>query len=241
MMVKINIDSRLVEAEDNATIIEAAAKAGIHIPTLCYHESLKPAGNCRICTVEVVIDGVSSLTAACNYPVVEGLKVITDSEGVIRARKLALELLMAQQPHSLEIRKLAGKFGVVEPGFTLKQRECILCELCVRACQEMVEARAITFIAQGIGRNVEEPTVEHSWERCIGCDTCAWICPTEAITVEDVVDTRKLSTPSGILEFKLKQCRVCGKYWATEKELDYIVKKWNIEPELFETCPDCRD
>ena len=240
-MVKMTIDDKVVEAEEGSTILDAAKKAGISIPTLCYHESLSPIGSCRVCSVEVMTDGTSNLATACDYPVEEGLKVRTNSERVAQARRLAVELLLAQRPHSAEIQKLARKLGIEEPGFTLKQRECILCELCVRACQEIVGVDAITFIAQGIDRGIDEPSVEHSLTKCIGCDSCAYICPTEAITVEDVGDTRIINTPSGKLEFKLKQCKTCGKYWAPEKQLDYLVEKWQLEPEIFDTCPDCRD
>ncbi len=240
-MVKLNIDDKIVEAEEGSTILNAANQAGIHIPTVCSHESLSPVGSCRVCSVEVIMDGTSNLTTACDYPVEEGLKVRTNSETVVQAQRLAVELLMAQRPHSDKIQKLAQKLGIEEPRFTLKERECILCDLCVRACQEIVGADAIAFIAQGINRGIDEPSVEHSLTKCIACDTCAYICPTEAITVDDVGDIRVMNTPSGKLEFKFRGCKTCGKYWATEKELDYIVEKKNLEPEIFDTCPDCRD
>lgn len=241
LMIKVTIDDRVVEAEEGSTILDVAKKAGIYIPTLCYHEALSPIGSCRICCVEVITDGVSNLTTACNYLIEEGLKVRTSSEKITQARRLAVELLLAQRPHSDEIQKLAKKLGIDESSFTLKQRECILCERCVSACHEIVGADAITFITQGIERDIDEPSVEHSRIKCIGCDTCAYICPTEAITVEDVGDTRVISTPSGKLNFKLKRCKTCGKYWAPEKQLEYIIEKWHLSPDIFDTCPDCRD
>ncbi len=240
-MVKLTIDDKVVEAEEGLTILDAAKKVGVYIPTLCYHEALSPIGSCRVCSVEVIADGTSNLTTACNYPVEAGLKVRTNSEKVVQARRLAMELLLAQRPHSGSIGELAKKLGIEEPGFTLKQRECILCELCVRACHEIVGADAITFIAQGINRGIDEPSIEVSPIKCIGCDSCAYVCPTEAITVEDVGDTRIINTPSGKLEFKLKKCKTCGNYWAPEKQLDYIVEKWHLAPEIFDNCPNCRD
>jgi len=240
-MVKLTIDDKVVEAEEGSTILDAAKKVGIYIPTVCYHEALSPGGSCRVCSVEVITDGTSNLTTGCDYPVEEGLEVRTNSEKVVQARRLAVELLLAQRPHSSRIRELAKKLGIEEPSFTLKQKECILCELCVRACHEIVGADAITFIAQGIDRGIDEPSIEVSSIKCIGCDSCAYICPTEAITVEDVGGTRIINTPSGKMEFKLKKCKTCGKYWAPEKQLDYIVEKWHLEPGIFDTCPDCRD
>ena len=240
-MLKLTIDDKTVEAEEGQSVLYAANQAGIRIPTLCYHESLSPAGACRVCVVEITSNGSSGLAAACSFPIEDGLKVSTHSDKAIEARKLAVELLLAQRPHSAELQALASKLGVEEPGFVLSTKECILCERCVRACREIVGAEAVTFIAQGKDREVAEAAVVHSSEKCIGCDSCAYVCPTEAIVVKDSGDTRTLDTPGGKLEFKLKQCGVCGKYWAPEKQLEYIIKKWNLESDLFETCPDCRE
>ncbi len=182
-MIKLTIDNKVVEAEEGSTVLEAANKAAIHIPTLCYNEFLNSIGSCRVCVVEIVTDGTSKLTPSCTYPVAAGLKVITNSEKVIEARKLAVELLMARRPHSAKIQELADRLGIKEPAFTLEQDECILCELCVRTCHKIVGVDAISFIDQGKDRAVENASVLHSYERCIACDSCAYICPTEAITI----------------------------------------------------------
>jgi len=166
--------------------------------------------------------------------------VRTNSERVVNARKVAMELLLAQRPHSAKIEELARKLGIGKPSFTLEKRECILCGLCVRACHEIVGVDAITFIAQGKERNIDEASVAYSIENCIGCDSCAYVCPTDAITVEDVGDTRTINTPSGKMEFKLKRCKTCNNYWAPERQLDYIVKNLDLAPEVFDNCPDCR-
>jgi len=240
-MVRLKIDNKVVDAEEGATVLDAATKIGIYIPTLCYHESLTPGGSCRLCVVEIVANGTSGLVTACTYPVEAGLEVRTNSERLVKARRLALELLLAQRPHSARLQELAKELGIDKPSFTLKEQECILCGLCVRTCREIVGADAINFIAQGIDRGVDEAQVVHLSEKCIGCDSCAYICPTDAIMVEDVGDTRILTTPGGKMEFKLKKCNTCGKYWAPEKQLDYIIKKANLAPDAFDNCPDCRD
>jgi len=240
-MVKLTIDNKLIEAEEGSTILEAAEEAGIFIPTLCSHEVLSPIGSCRLCTVEVITDGVSNLTSACTYPVEDGFKVRTNSKRVVNARKMAMELLLAQHPHSARIAELTRKLGIEKPSFTLKEKECILCGLCVRACHKIVGVDAITFIAQGIYRNADGASVVHSTEKCIGCDSCAYVCPTDAITVEDVGDIRMINTPSGKMEFKLKKCKTCGNYWAPEKQLDYIVKRLDLASGVFDNCPNCRD
>lgn len=240
-MVKITIDNKVIEAQERQTILEAASQANIYIPTVCYNENLSSAGSCRVCVVEITVNGKSELVTSCNYPVSEGLKVKTDSTLVKETRNIAVQLLMAQQPHSDRIEEIAKRFNIPKPSFTLEEKECILCGLCVRACRELVGPEAVTFIDKGKDRGVSEATVVHSKEKCIGCDSCAFICPTEAIVVEDVKGKRTLSTPSGKLEFKLKKCKKCGRYWAPEKQLEYIIKRGNLEPDIFDTCPDCRD
>ncbi len=240
-MVKLNIDNRVVEAEEGTSILDAAVKDGIYIPTLCYHESLTAGGSCRLCVVEIRTNGKSGLVTACTYPVEAGLEVRTNSDRVIKARRLALELLLAQRPHSAKLQKLAKGLGIDQPSFILKEQECILCGLCVRTCREIVGVDAVNFITQGVERGSDEARVVHLPERCIGCDSCAYVCPTDAIIVEDVVDTRILTTPSGKLEFKLKKCKTCGNYWAPEKQLEYIIKKANLPPDAFDNCPDCRE
>ncbi len=240
-MVRLTIDNQIVEAEEGSTIFDAASKIGIYIPALCYHESLSPGGSCRLCVVEIIANGTSDLMAACTYPAEEGLEVRTNSEKVVKARRLAMELLLAQRPHSARLQELARELGIDKTSFTMKEQECILCGLCVRTCREIVGVGAINFIAQGIGRDNEEPSIEVSPVECIGCDSCAYICPTDAIAVEDVGDTRILTTPSGKLEFKLKRCNTCGKYWAPEKQLDYIIEKVDLASDAFDNCPDCRD
>jgi len=240
-MVKLTIDNRLIEAEKSSTILDAAGQAGIYIPTLCHHESLSPSGSCRLCVVEIITNGTSALTVACTYPVAEGLEVRTGSEKVVEARKLAMELLLAQHPHSSRLQQLAKEIGIDKPSFTLKEQECILCGLCVRTCREIVGVSAINFIAQGIDRGIDEPLIEASPDKCIGCDSCAYICPTDAIRVEDVGNTRIITMPDTKMEFKLKKCKTCGKYWAPERQLDYIIKKVNLASDAFDNCPDCRD
>jgi len=240
-MVRLTIDNQIVDAEEGTTILDAANKTGIYIPTLCYHESLSPGGSCRLCVVEIIANGASGLVTACTYPVEAGLEVRANSERAVTARRLALELLLAQRPHSARLQQLARELGIDKPSFTLKEQECILCRLCVRTCGEIVGIGAINFVAQGIDRGVSEPLIEFSPVKCIGCDSCAYICPTNAITVEDVGDTRILTIPDGRLEFKLKKCNTCGKYWAPEKQLEYITQKTNLAPDAFDNCPDCRD
>jgi predicted molibdopterin-dependent oxidoreductase YjgC len=189
----------------------------------------------------VASNGKSGLTAACTYPVEPGLKVITSSEKVSEARRLALELLLAQHPHSVKIQRLAQKLSVNPPPFTLEEKECILCQLCARTCREIVGASAISFISPGLGRENNEAQIEVSQVKCIACGSCCYVCPTQAISMEDSGDTRTICTPSGQMEFKLKRCNNCGRYWAPEKQLEYMAEKSGLELAAFDLCTDCRD
>ncbi|MBC7344602.1 MAG: (2Fe-2S)-binding protein, partial [Clostridia bacterium] len=95
-MVTVQIDNQRVEIEEGATILQAAAKAGIKIPTLCYLEGINEIGACRICVVEV--EGARTLMASCVTPVANGMVVRTNTPRVREARKLNLELLLSNHP-----------------------------------------------------------------------------------------------------------------------------------------------
>ncbi|MCK4648029.1 (2Fe-2S)-binding protein, partial [bacterium] len=111
-MVKLTIDNRKIEVEEGTTLLEAAQKLGIEIPTLCHHQALKPYGACRVCLVEVIKGSRPGLVASCTYPAEEGLIAKTDTERVKRARRLSIELLLARCPTSEKVRELALELGV---------------------------------------------------------------------------------------------------------------------------------
>mgnify|MGYP001141813576 CR=1 FL=1 len=110
--VTLTINDQEVKAKEGMTILEAARGAGIDIPTLCYHEGLAPYGACRLCTVEIVRGQRSRLVASCVYPVEEGLTVKTESEPVIKGRKMILELLWARAPGVQVLRDYGIKYGI---------------------------------------------------------------------------------------------------------------------------------
>ena len=94
-MVELTIDGIKTRVAEGTTILEAAREMGIIIPTLCYHEGLKPYGTCRVCIVEVVKGNKSSLEASCTLPAENGQVIITNSDKVMRARRMIIELLIA--------------------------------------------------------------------------------------------------------------------------------------------------
>ena len=97
-MITLTIDGYEVEREKGKSVLDVALENGFDIPHLCYHEALKPYGACRLCLVEITKGNRSRLTTACNYPILEGISVRTDTETVTRARKMVIELLLARCP-----------------------------------------------------------------------------------------------------------------------------------------------
>jgi len=184
-VLKLEIDGKTVEveAEKGNTILKVAKTIGIDIPTLCYHPALEPFGACRLCSVEIEKRGRKKVVTACNYPVEDGLTVNTKSPEIIEIRKMLLELLLARCPEEGRIQSLAQEYGIVKPRFKLEDERCILCGLCTRVCEELVGVSAINVIDRGVERAIGTPYRELS-DDCIGCGSCALVCPTEAIKLE---------------------------------------------------------
>ena len=181
-MVTINIDGKAVEVVEDTTILKAAEKAGVWIPTMCQSEYCEPYGVCRLCSVEVIRGKRSRIVTACNFPVRGGMTVRTNSEKVQWLRKLIMELMMSRWPNVKVVREMAEKLGIEKPRFVSKERDeaedaCILCGNCVNMCNEVVKAGVLGFAHTGIQRKVVLPFDERS-DRCIVCGSCAHVCPT---------------------------------------------------------------
>jgi heterodisulfide reductase subunit A len=192
-MVKITIDGIEVEVEEGSTILSAAKRLGIDIPTLCFHEGMEPYAACRVCTVEVGRNSRRRLVTACNYPVEEGIEVSTDNEHVRKARKTVLELLLARCSEVPRIKELAAQYGIEKSRFGYDPEEtCILCGLCVRVCTDVVKANVLSFAFRGVDRKVVTP-LEKEWatDYCITCGACYNVCPTGHIKLQDLIKERK--------------------------------------------------
>jgi len=238
-MPTLKINGKNVSAREGETILEAARRHGIGIPTLCHHEAVEPWGGCRLCVVEITKKewkGWSRLVTACLYPVESGLEVETDSESVMESRRTTLDLLLARCPETPRIREMAAEYGIEETSFQKREDpdNCILCGLCVRICAELGH-HAISLAHRGPLKAVTTPFGEPS-DRCVGCGACAKNCPTLAIPLSDLRNERRIWDRT----FKLVPCAECGKATLTEEQVKHLCETKGFAPEYFEKCDACR-
>jgi len=239
--ITIIIDGKTVEAVKDQPVLMVAKENGIDIPNLCHHPELESSGgSCRVCLVEAIQGGRSRIVTSCNYPVRKGLEVKTSTEQVLKIRKGVIELLLCRVPDSDVIRKLAAKYGIEEPRFFKDEGEsnrykCIACSLCTQICEEVVGVSAISMQNRGTEKAPGTPYHKDS-QTCIGCGACAYACPTNAVSMKDIKDVRKIWGK----KFKMVSCAVCGKPYIPEAQVNWIVKTTGKDKAFFDKCPDHR-
>ena len=172
----MTIDEQKVTVEPGRSVLESCRQLGIKIPALCYHPALPAYGACRLCLVEVEERGRSRITASCLFPAREGLIVRTNTETVLKRRRIMAELLLARCPNSEKVQAIAAEIGVTESRFPKKDEDCILCGLCTRVCSELMKTGAIDFAGRGNRRKVQ-PAYNKSSPVCMACGACQWVCP----------------------------------------------------------------
>ncbi len=184
-MISLTVDGQKISVEPGKSVLEVCQQVRIKIPTLCYHRALPAYGACRLCLVEVEEGGRTKIQASCLYPAREGLIVRTNTEGVVKTRRIMAELLLARCPNSEKVKATALELGVTESRFPKKDEECILCGLCTRVCSELMKTGAVDFQARGNRRKVG-PAYDRRSPICMACGACQVVCPTGAVNLDKV-------------------------------------------------------
>jgi NADH dehydrogenase/NADH:ubiquinone oxidoreductase subunit G len=215
-LVSLTINGQTVQAPSGATILDAASKIGVEIPTICYHPSLTANAVCRLCAVEVV--GSRTLQPACVAPVAPDMVVNTETTRVIAARRVILELLAStvdlhQAPEILayirqygaQVDRYAGgarrEFDVFDdnPFYIRDYSQCVMCWRCIQVCAEDVQYTfALTwggrgldsYVATAFGENMPDTT-------CVFCGNCVGVCPTGALQGKVEFDLEQELAASG--------------------------------------------
>ncbi|MFN8217393.1 MAG: 2Fe-2S iron-sulfur cluster-binding protein [Solirubrobacterales bacterium] len=200
-MIAVTVDGVEVSVPEGATVLDAAKAAGRWVPTVCFDERQAPFGACRVCLVGLA--GAPKPVPACTTPCREGMTIETEDAAARRVAGAVVELVLSELPEEpaphTELARVAARLGVEEPRWpgavherdddlrhpylALRHELCISCGRCVRACDEVQGAFALTAtgrgfeanVAAGLGAGFEEST-------CVACGACADTCPTDAIT-----------------------------------------------------------
>jgi len=211
-LLTLTIDGVQVQVEPGATVLEAARKAHIHIPTLCYLKGKNQIGACRVCCVDV---GGRALQAACVLPAAGGMVVRTNTPAVREARKLNLQLLLSNHDkrclscvrnQRCELQRLCDELGVdqeelfegrkindpvdsLSPSIVRDPNKCILCRRCVAACADTQKIGVIGPVGRGF-----DTAVAPAWDQkladvaCVNCGQCVVACPVGALSEKSEID-----------------------------------------------------
>ncbi len=250
-MINLTIDGKLIKAKEGSFILEVALDNEIEIPHLCYQSGLSSAGACRVCLVKV--KDRPELITSCTTEVSEGMKVITEDEEIIKARRLMVELILSEREHNClicekngdcELQDLVYELGIDNIRFPVNKRvektedssqvilrdpnKCILCGRCVRACAEIAVQDVLDFAERGgktfIAAGLDEKLADTD---CVSCGACVQACPTGALT-------EKLARFQGrSWEFRKVEttCPYCGVGCQIELNIknDRIVKVYGVD------------
>ncbi|MCY0992771.1 formate dehydrogenase subunit alpha [Nannocystis sp. ILAH1] len=221
--VELTIDGVVVRAPAGSTIWEAARAAGIEIPVLCHDPRYRPVGVCRMCVVDV---GGRVLAASCVRPCEPGMKVTASGPEIEAHRKLLTALLLADQPQApsqqrpegSDLVALGRRYGLVGEGASadllglprgtgrpqdpsspvigVDHQACILCDRCVRACDELQSNEVITRSGKGYGAKIAfDLDLPMGSSSCVSCGECMDACPTDALVNKPLAPRRRRPLP----------------------------------------------
>ena len=217
--MRVTIDGAAVDVRDGATVLDAARASGAAVPTLCFDERLAPFGACRVCLVAVDgPDGTAAVVASCTTPCREGMVVRTRDPRARAAAGAVVELVLSELPAApaphTELAAVARALDVStsrwhgaahapehdtrHPYLALQHELCISCGRCVRACDEIQGAFALTATRRGFHANVTAGIDAGFRESaCVSCGACADTCPTDAITELSLLALAEASEDDG--------------------------------------------
>lgn len=213
-MVNLEIDGFKVTVPAGTSVMRAAASIGIDIPKLCATDSIEPFGSCRLCVVQ--IEGGRGLPASCTTPVFEGMKAVTQNQKLADVRRGVMELYISDHPldcltcaanGDCELQDMAGAVGLREvrykpvtthlnsekdtsnPYFTFDPSKCIVCQRCVRACEETQGTFALTIDGRGFDSKVSPgQNQDFLSSECVSCGACVQACPTATLIENNVIE-----------------------------------------------------
>lgn len=234
--IEIAIDGVPCTCERGEYLYDVAKRNGIFIPTLCRHDAFEHRGACRICIVEVTERGRTRVVASCIYPITKPCEVSTNSDRIKKERATILKLLSARAPEASRIPDMLTYYGAKRPDdmLVLDGEKCILCGLCMQACEQLGTG-AIATVLRGTEKKVST-LYDRPAPTCIGCRSCAEVCPTDAIawTQDDEAGTRTIWNKT----FDLVRCERCGAVMGTEEEVAWAAKRAELDAPVL--CDACR-
>ena len=228
--VTLTIDGEQVTVPKGTSVMAAAMSMGTKIPRLCATDSLEPFGSCRLCLVE--IEGRRGTPASCTTPADEGMVVSTQNERLAKLRKGVMELYISDHPLNCltcsangdcELQDQAGAVGLREvrygyggdnhldaptdssnPYFTFEKAKCIVCNRCVRACEEVQGTFALTIEGRGFASKVSPSGTDFMSSECVSCGACVQVCPTATLNEKSVIEMGKPEHSA------MTTCAYCG-------------------------------
>lgn len=195
--VTLTIDGQTVEVPEGTNVLSAVLDAGICIPNLCYIPETKPTGSCRVCLVELELNGRTQMTSACTLEATEGMVIHAHSKDVLRVRRNIVELLLAEASESPVLQALAERFELDGVRYPERERDCILCGRCVAACADIAGTGAKGLIGRGLGRHVGLPFYNQKF--CQQCGECDDRCPL------DIAPVSQRGKPGGVCGSELSK------------------------------------